>query len=368
MEEGHTMTIVRFLGTTVNSREITQTLSTICQQLSFALDLGASHIPKTFKEAQNTFFKMLETFPSDKNLVILLDAVHNVNDDNNGKSLQWIPKQLKENVKLVISTLPETNGILRGLQAVVEGEQHFVEVHPLVPAECFAVLQGMLESKGKRLSLEQQRVVQRAFQSCGLPLYIRLLYRDAKEWKSYSEINPNSIPRSVKEYINSMFDKLEHSFGKVLVSHSMAYLTASVTGLSDLEMEDILSLDNEVLNEIYGNKCVPVYRVPTVSWLALKNSISDFLMRRECEGVTAYSWNHNQFVEITKDRYLQDQAKQVYIHSILADYFHGTWHGQEKPYDRPVSPGDNRTTDRSVGDGPTGSESTSHVYYRGSGR
>ena len=343
------MTIVRFLGTTVNSREITQTLSTICQQLSFALDQGSSHIPKTFKEAQNTFFKMLETFPSDKNLVILLDAVHNVNDDNNGKSLQWIPKQLKENVKLVISTLPETNGILRELQALVEGEQHFVEVHPLVPAECFGVLQGMLESRGKRLSSEQQRVVQRAFQTCGLPLYIRLLYRDAKEWKSYSDINPNSIPRSVKEYINSMFDKLEHSFGKVLVSHSMAYLTASVTGLSDLEMEDILSLDNEVLDEIYGNKRVPVYRVPTVSWLALKNSISDFLMRRECEGVTAYSWNHSQFVEITKDRYLQDKAKQVYIHSILADYFHGTWHGQEKPYDRPVSPGDNRTTDRSVG-------------------
>ena len=317
-------------------------LSSICEQLALALQQELGPIPKTFKAAQTTFFNMLEKFPSDKNLVILLDALHNMEDKQNGKSLQWLPKQLKENVKIVISTLPEVRGILEKLQTLIEGDEHFVEVLPLVPAECFGILQGMLETVGKCISSEQQQIVQKAFQSCGLPLYVKLLYRDIKDWKSYSEINPNSIARSVKEYINSMFDKLEQSFGKVFVSHSMAYLTASVTGLSDLEMEDILSLDNEALNEIYEDSGATIYRSPPTYWLALRHNISDFLMTRECEGVTVNFWNHTQFAEITKDRYLQDKSKRIHIHSILADYFLGAWHGHEKPYNRPLSGNDNR--------------------------
>ena len=334
--------MVRFLGTTASSSEITQMLYTVCHQMSLALGQPLQPIPKTFKAVQTAFFNILDNFPSDKNLVILLDALHNMEDKQNGQSLQWLPKILKENVKIVISTLPEVRGILEKLQTLIEGDEHFVEVLPLVPAECFGILQEMLETTGKCLSPEQQQIAQKAFQSCGLPLYVKLIYRDVKDWKSYSAIKPNSIPRSVKEYINSMFNKLEQSFGKVLVSHSMAYLTASVTGLSDLEMEDILSLDNEVLNEIYGDNGTAMYRSPPAYWLALKHNISDFLMRRECEGVTVNFWNHNQFAEITRDRYLQDKPKQIYIHSILADYFLGAWHGHEKPYNRPLSGNDNR--------------------------
>ena len=327
-----------------------QILSIICQQLAVTLKQDPTTIPKTFKDVQATFSSVLDKFPSDKNLVIFLDALHAAKDENNGNSLQWLPKHLKENVKIVISTLPEENGILEQLQVLVDGDQHFIEVLPLVPAECYGVLQGMLDNDGQRISPEQEQIVNKAFQSCGLPLYVKLLHRDVKGWKSYSDINPDSIPRNVKDYIKSMFYRLEQSLGKVLVSHSLAYLTASVTGLSDLEMEDVLSLDNEVLHEIYGNKIPAIYRIPPASWLALKHSISDFLSRRSCEGVTVIFWNHTQFVEITRDIYLNDNSNSVHIHSILADYFLGKWHRKRKPYNRLLSHDDNRDTSGILGD------------------
>ncbi len=35
------------------------------------------------------------------------------------------------------------------------------------------------------------------------------------------------------------------------MSHALSYLTASKNGLSDAELEDVLSLDDVVLNDVY---------------------------------------------------------------------------------------------------------------------
>lgn len=46
--------------------------------------------------------------------------------------------------------------------------------------------------------------------------------------------------------INSLFDRVERYHGYKFVMHTLSYLTASKNGLSDMEIEDILSLDDEV--------------------------------------------------------------------------------------------------------------------------
>ena len=46
--------------------------------------------------------------------------------------------------------------------------------------------------------------------------------------------------------LESLFDGLEMSHGKVLVSHTVAYLSAAQFGLSEPEILDILSSDDEV--------------------------------------------------------------------------------------------------------------------------
>lgn len=46
--------------------------------------------------------------------------------------------------------------------------------------------------------------------------------------------------------INALFERMERYHGRVFTSHALSYLTASKSGLSDVEMEDVLSLDDEV--------------------------------------------------------------------------------------------------------------------------
>ena len=52
------------------------------------------------------------------------------------------------------------------------------------------------------------------------------------------------------DVINNLFDRVEKYHGKTFTCHALSYLTASKSGLSDVEMEDVLSLDDEVSNSI----------------------------------------------------------------------------------------------------------------------
>ena len=51
--------------------------------------------------------------------------------------------------------------------------------------------------------------------------------------------------------IDMLFQRLETKYGKVFVHHALGYITASKNGLSVSELEDILSCDDDVLEEIF---------------------------------------------------------------------------------------------------------------------
>ena len=49
------------------------------------------------------------------------------------------------------------------------------------------------------------------------------------------------------EAIDLLFQKVEERHGYLLVAHCLAYVTAAKHGLSESEMEDVVSLDDEVI-------------------------------------------------------------------------------------------------------------------------
>ena len=50
-------------------------------------------------------------------------------------------------------------------------------------------------------------------------------------------------------------------------------------------------------------------------------------MDSEAGGLTVTNWNHRQFREAALARYLTQAKDQAYIHSLLADFFLGTYGG-----------------------------------------
>ena len=88
------------------------------------------------------------------------------------------------------------------------------------------------------------------------------MYVQVRRWSSYDAVDHTTVERTVGLCIERLLDRVERYHGRVFVSHALAYLTASKDGLGDVEMEDILSLDDVVLNDVFQHWLPPVRRIP----------------------------------------------------------------------------------------------------------
>ena len=64
--------------------------------------------------------------------------------------------------------------------------------------------------------------------------------------------------------------RLEAVHGKIFVSHTLGYLTASINGLSPNELIDVLSCDEEVLEDVFQYHVPPIRRLPVLLWTRLR--------------------------------------------------------------------------------------------------
>jgi len=83
---------------------------------------------------------------------------------------------------------------------------------------------------------------------------------------------------------------LQH--GRILVFHALAYITAAKSGLSESELEDLISLDDRVLDDVYQYHMPPVRRIPPLLWTRIRNDLPNYLSEREADGVSVMNWYH----------------------------------------------------------------------------
>ena len=262
-------------------------------------------------------------------MVLILDGLDQLGPAHRAHSLAWLPCHLPEHVKLVVSTVPNKFGILATLksQSTDIDKQNFIELHPLSPQLSFNLIKEWLRSSQMDLTAEQFAIVQKALSKCSLPLYTRLVFEEVKRWRSYYSEDQTFLEPSIEKIICSLLDRIELSHGQLFVSYTLSYLTASKEGLSDVELEDILSLDDHVLNDVFQHWLPPLRRIPPLLVPRLHSELSSYIIQRETNGSMVYYWYHAQFIDVARKRYLSYEPHRNYIHQILAHYFLGTWGG-----------------------------------------
>lgn len=63
--------------------------------------------------------------------------------------------------------------------------------------------------------------------------------------------------------------------GKILVSHALGYISASKSGLKEPELEDLLSLDDIVLNDVYQFWTPPMRKMLPSLWFRIHADIGE---------------------------------------------------------------------------------------------
>lgn len=107
-------------------------------------------------------------------------------------------------------------------------------------------------------------------------------------------------------------------------------------GLTAAELEDVFSLDEELLNEAFErtNFVPPVRRVPAMVHEAFCTELMTVAHTTNADGIDdVITFDHESYRSSVRSRYLQTPEDERAVASVLADFFSGKWAGDEmKPY------------------------------------
>ncbi|MGA7076508.1 MAG: hypothetical protein WBZ42_08205 [Halobacteriota archaeon] len=184
------------------------------------------------------------------------------------------------------------------------------------------LLDAWLSNVGRTLQDDQRQEILSKFVHHGLPLYLKLAFERAKEWRSFS---PRvTIGDDVPELVRGLFSELsqESKHGFALVSHTLGYLAASKKGLTEDELLDILASDEDVFKEFLrrAHMVPPDKKLPTVVWSRLYMDLKPYLEECSADGTTLLAFYHRQLEDVALTDYLQPNTKTM-RHQALARYF-----------------------------------------------
>ncbi|XP_071108697.1 NACHT and WD repeat domain-containing protein 2-like [Haliotis cracherodii] len=333
-EDKSPIMILRFLGTTPGSSTIMPLLSSLCNQIAYLLGEPLDEIPEELAPLGHHFKKLLSLTPENKPIVLFLDSLDQLSGSYGAHTLTWLPALLPPHVKIIVSTLPNYYNLLDTLKIIIEDKDNFVPVLPLGENLSSTILKAWLKTINRTVTESQWGIVNEAITKCNLPLFVKLVFDEICRWKSYTSPKLTSLCSSIHESIMKLYEKIENQHGKTLVSHALGYITASKSGLSEAELEDMLSLDDKVLNDVYQYHLPPVRRIPPLLWTRIRGDLPGYLSEREADGVNVIFWYHRQFIDAARERYFKNLNFVSAMHSEMADYFLGTWGGgRPKPYE-----------------------------------
>ncbi|XP_062592194.1 NACHT and WD repeat domain-containing protein 2-like [Saccostrea cucullata] len=320
----------RFVGTTPGSSNVSALLESLTRQITliYQEDLKVS---EELRELVEQFDHVLHYASAELPLVVMIDSLDQLDPANNARNLSWLPQELPPHVKFIVSTLEEDiYECFPNLQGFLPPENLF-SIPKLPTNDASGIVDHWLKNKDRCITKRQREILLKAFEKCPLPLYLKMSLDEACRWNSFSSESETVLEKTIRESINALFQRLEKSHGLLMMSRSMGYLTAARNGLSESELEDILSCDDDVLNDVYQYWKPPIRRLPPLMMARLRTDLQQYLVERGADNVTVTSWYHRQFLEAAENRYCPPKDL-AFLHSQLADFFDGKWASEKKPY------------------------------------
>ncbi|MEK6324285.1 MAG: DUF4062 domain-containing protein [Acidobacteriota bacterium] len=325
--------VSRFIGATPASSDGRSLLESLCRQLTRIYGGDEAAVPTDYKELVKELPQRLGLATPTKPLVLFLDAVDQLSDADHARNLIWLPSDLPEHVRLIVSTLPGEckSALERKLPAT-----SLVELKAMPRPEGTRLLEAWLTDAGRTLQSAQLEEVLGKFEVSarqgdevgdteeegGMPLYLKLAFEEARRWKSYTDAI--KLKPDIPSIVEQLFDRLsvDANHGEVVVSRSLSYLAAAKNGLSEDELLDVLSRDEAVLRDFKARAkhTPPEERLPVIVWSRLYFDLEPYLTERSADGASLMSFYHRQLREVAEKKYLADDDNRE-RHAHLADYF-----------------------------------------------
>ena len=290
----------RFIGATPESFDGRTVLESLCRQITRSYGGNDETIPSEYRDLVQEFPRRMTLATVERPLIIFLDALDQLADTDEARSLIWLPAELPAYVRLICSTLEG-----ECLAALKEKQVELFSVAPMSGSEGAAMLALLLGEVGRTLTAWQAADLIGKFErGGGLPLYLSLAFGEARLWHSFDGLPGGRGPRpgladDISGVIEDVISRLgqESYHGHVLVSRVLGNLAAARYGLGEDELLDVLWQDELVKGDFF--KRVPqsphdISALPAVIWARLYQDLAPYLAHRTADGVEVVAFYHGR--------------------------------------------------------------------------
>ncbi len=295
--------LTHFVGATPESGEIGLLLRRLAGELKRRCELPRE-IPDRTDLLRAEFRDWLSAVAEKKRVVLVIDALNQIEDTAGIADLSWLPEKLPQGVRLIVSTLagPQNDEVVRrGWPAL--------NVEPLQITEREALVIKYLGQYSKALSPARVRRIVEC-PAAANPLYLRAVLEELRLFGVHEQLDERlefylsaTDPASLLEKVLARYETDYESDRPGLVGDAMSLLGTARRGLSEVELLDLLGKNGKPL--------------PRAFWAPLALAAEMMLVNRS--GLLRFS--HDYAREAVLRKYLPKPRDRRRLHRRLADHF-----------------------------------------------
>ena len=297
------LVILHFVGASPSSSDWRAMLRRIMAQLvrSFSLELELPDQPDQLRIA---FANALHMAAANGKVVLVLDALNQLEDREGAPDLLWLPPAIPSDVRLIVSTLPS-----RSLDELSKRGWPTLTIEPLQPAERKRLIADYLAQYTKTLDTARSQRIAYATQSAN-PLFLKTLLEELRLWGEHE-----TLDQAIEDYLEAcdpaelnakILKRYEADYERErpqLVQDAMTLIWAARHGLAESELLDLLGSKGEPLARAHWS---PLFLAAEQGFVSHKG---------------LFTFGHDYLRQAIELRYLRDEQEKHNAHLRLADYF-----------------------------------------------
>jgi len=306
-KQPQTLVIPHFIGGSPRSTNLRDMLRRFCQVFKARFGF-AEDVPEEATKLSVTFREFVGKVPTDTRVLLVIDALNQLDEADRAQELYWLPTGLPPQVKVIVSCITDSRKTEPVLKAFRWREHCPVQLAALSDAEQREIIRQVPSLSAKTLDDDQVRLLL-SNPATANPLFLLVALEELRGFAPYERLNERiaTFPRegdTATAIFTQVIERLAEEFNEKLVETVLTLLASARHGLSERELQELVAgLDG-------ADDLFPVLR-QLRPYLFSRAGLIDFY--------------HRNLFKAVRERCLDTKEKQRYGHAQLADFFHCRW-------------------------------------------
>ncbi|HUT92597.1 MAG TPA: AAA family ATPase, partial [Thermoguttaceae bacterium] len=302
------LVIPHFVGASPGSTGLRQMLRRFCLVLKERFGL-AEEVPLDVNALVSRFRGSLEGVPADGRVVLVIDALNQLDETDHAQSMWWLPWELPPGVKIIASCIDDPDRTEPVLRALAHRPVERVPIEPLTDPERREIIRQVPSLSAKTLN-ERQVDLLLSNPATKNPLFLLVALEELRGFGSFEQLEARitAFPRrgdTVTGLFVQVLERLEEEFTPETVKSLLPLLACSRHGLSERELLDLVE-DPRVEVSGSNSDLFPILR-----------QLRPYLQYRG----DLYDFYHRNLFKAVRGRYLSRAEAVESSHNTIAEYY-----------------------------------------------